>query len=208
VALPNKGMKLTKPERNGALQLIPGVRRTMQAARGGAMAVHPRRAIRVLVAVLALALLASSGAAAVQEIRVLIVIPNGSAKLARQVTRFDDALRKSGARVVRANTLADADAVVQFTNYKRLIDDKGEPQDWWYGQFKLLKPPVRKGHGAPKTSPPFCLVVFGHDDWQVEPAVELLGRTLARALGLEKSTKETELSEGRAAEQRDEADER
>jgi hypothetical protein len=25
---PNKGMKLTKPERNGALQLIPGVRRT------------------------------------------------------------------------------------------------------------------------------------------------------------------------------------
>jgi hypothetical protein len=25
---PNKGMKLTKPERIGALQLIPGVRRT------------------------------------------------------------------------------------------------------------------------------------------------------------------------------------
>jgi hypothetical protein len=24
----NKGMKLTKPERNGALQLIPGVRQT------------------------------------------------------------------------------------------------------------------------------------------------------------------------------------
>jgi hypothetical protein len=28
VGLPNKGMKLTKPERIGALQLIPGVRRT------------------------------------------------------------------------------------------------------------------------------------------------------------------------------------
>ena len=29
-APPNKGMKLTKPERNGALQLIPGVRRTVR----------------------------------------------------------------------------------------------------------------------------------------------------------------------------------
>jgi hypothetical protein len=27
---PNKGMKLTKPERNGALQLIPGVLRTIE----------------------------------------------------------------------------------------------------------------------------------------------------------------------------------
>jgi hypothetical protein len=30
---PNKGMKLTKPERKGALQLIPGVRRTMLGTR-------------------------------------------------------------------------------------------------------------------------------------------------------------------------------
>jgi hypothetical protein len=28
----NKGMKLTKPERNGALQLIPGVGRTRRVA--------------------------------------------------------------------------------------------------------------------------------------------------------------------------------
>jgi hypothetical protein len=33
--LPNKGMKLTKPERNGALQLIPGVVRTCLAYANG-----------------------------------------------------------------------------------------------------------------------------------------------------------------------------
>jgi hypothetical protein len=32
---PNKGMKLTKPERIGALQLIPGVLRTIVGSRGG-----------------------------------------------------------------------------------------------------------------------------------------------------------------------------
>jgi hypothetical protein len=31
--LPNKGMKLTKPERIGALQLIPGVRPTVRERR-------------------------------------------------------------------------------------------------------------------------------------------------------------------------------
>jgi hypothetical protein len=40
----NKGMKLTKPEHIGALQLIPGVRRTsrecQQSSYGGTIAAH------------------------------------------------------------------------------------------------------------------------------------------------------------------------
>jgi hypothetical protein len=148
-----------------------------------------RRASRFLVAVLGSVLLTASGAAA-QQIRVLLVIPTGSAKLARQVARFDDALRKANGRIVQANTLADADAVVQFTNYRRAVDDKGESEDWWYGHFKLLTPPVGGDEAAPEVPPLFQLLVIGREDWEVEPAVELLGRTLARALGLEAPAKD------------------
>jgi len=79
--------------------------------------------------------------------------------------------------------------VVQFTNHRHVVDEKGEPQDWWYGQFKLLHPPVHDADTPAEMSPLFQLVVFGHDEWQTEPAVELLGRTLARALGLERPAK-------------------
>jgi hypothetical protein len=48
--LPNKGMKLTKPERNGALQLIPGVVRTVRRA---AMTARVPRRTAALVACLA-----------------------------------------------------------------------------------------------------------------------------------------------------------
>ena len=41
---PNKRMKLTKPERNGALQLIPGVRRTLEGKREWADATPPTAA--------------------------------------------------------------------------------------------------------------------------------------------------------------------
>jgi len=146
-----------------------------------------RRTTGFLAAVLGAVLLTGSAASA-QQIRVLLVIPGGSGQLARQVARFDDALRKANGRIVQAHTLADADAVVQFTSYRRAFDDKGESEDWWYGQFKLLRPPVRDAQATPGTSPLFQLLVIGREDWEVEPAVELLGRALARALGLEKAT--------------------
>ena len=84
--------------------------------------------------------------------------------------------------VVRADSLADADAVVQFTAYRRVVRDKGEPQGWWYGHYVLLRAPSHKAHSVPGAER-FTLVVIGREDWQVEPALEMLGTTLSRALG-------------------------
>ena len=143
-----------------------------------------RRASFSLVALLATAfLLGPSALASNEQIRVLLVMPTASGRLARQVSRFEDALRRSTGRLVRADSLADADAVVQFTAYRRTVDDKGASQDWWYGQYRLLKPDRQNANG-PRSAERFGLVVMDREDWQVEPALELLGVTLARALGL------------------------
>jgi len=143
-----------------------------------------RRPSLSLLAMLVSALLVVANASASAErIQVLLVIPTESGKLARQVSRFEDELRRSTGRVVRAHSLADADAVVQFTIYRRSVNDKGVSQDWWYGQYKLLKPP-RQGAGGERSAQRFAFVVSDCEDWQVQPAVGLLGVTLARALGL------------------------
>jgi hypothetical protein len=141
-----------------------------------------RAAARAGSIVLATWLLATTSFGA-EPIRVLVVMPGESGKLARQVTQFEDALRRSRGRVVRAASLADADAVVQFTAYRRVISDKGEPQDRWYGHYVLLNAPSQ-GAGSVGGATRFGLIVIGREDWQVEPVVELLGVTLGRALGL------------------------
>jgi hypothetical protein len=153
-------------------------------AEGEGMTIHyPRRSTLILVWLLGFALLIPSSASA-QAIRVLLVVPSEPAKLARQVSRFNETLGESRGPLVSARSLSEADAVVQFTKYRRAFDQKGESEDWWEGEFQLLTPPVR---GAQLAAPPkpFMLLVIGREDWQVGPAVELLARTLARALGRE-----------------------
>ena len=146
-----------------------------------------RTAIR-LVALLVPALwLVPSALASAGQIRVLLVMPTESGRLGHQVAQLEDALRRSTGRVVRAKSLADADAVVQVTTYRRVVNDKGESQDWWYGQYSLLKHP-RQVAGGQRSAERFVLVVMDREDWQVEPALELLGVTLAKALGLAPSS--------------------
>ena len=136
---------------------------------------------RMAVLCSALVLLASVSASA-DQIRVLLVMPAESGRLARQVSRFEDALRRSSGGVVRAQSLLDADAVVQFTSYRRLLPAGGKSQDWWYGQYKLLTA-TGEGDRAQASIKPFAFVVGDCEDWQVERALDLLGATLARALG-------------------------
>jgi hypothetical protein len=62
---PNKGMKLTKPEHIGALQLIPGVVRTMPRAMGGL----PMHLARSIGAVILMAGVARTGRAGELEAR-------------------------------------------------------------------------------------------------------------------------------------------
>jgi hypothetical protein len=135
------------------------------------------RAIWCLLATFAYA----SPSSCAEQLRILVVMPSGSAKLTRQVTQFEDALRHSRGPVVQARSLAEADAVVQFTAYRRRVDDKGVPQDWWYGHHLFLKgsSQERRSTGGAKR---FTLVIIDREDWQVEPVLELLGTTLRRAL--------------------------
>jgi hypothetical protein len=61
-----------------------------------------------------------------------------------------------------------------------VVDDKGVPQDWWYGHYVLLKASSQEPRsidGAKR----FTLVVIDREDWQVEPVLEMLGTTLRRA---------------------------
>jgi hypothetical protein len=136
----------------------------------------------IVLATLAAALLSSGTPEAAEPIRVLLIIPSGSPTLTRQVSQFEDALRRSNKQVARAESLAEADAVVQITRYRRTTDPNGVPQHWWYGFYKLLAPP--KQGTFTRAAEPFTLVVGDVEDWQVEPAVTLLGVTLARAMGL------------------------
>jgi hypothetical protein len=151
-----------------------------------------------LAAALGLGLLFPSGTSA-QAIRVLLVMPTESGRLSRQVAEFDAALGMPGGPLLRARTLDEADAIVHFTGYRRAIDGKGESEDWWEGQFKLLTPPVPRTGFAPAVPEHFKLLVIGRPSWYAEPAVELLARTLERALGREARPKKDGRDQERAA---------
>jgi hypothetical protein len=114
-----------------------------------------------------------------------LAIPGESGKLARQVALLDSALALSRGPLQRATALEEADAVVQFTRYRRTLNDKGVPRDWWEGQFKLLTPPAHDAGVGRRVPERFTLLVIGPESWQVEHVVDLLARTMARALGRE-----------------------
>jgi len=135
-------------------------------------------------AVLCLAVLAAPIAHA-QPIRVLLVMPSDGGRFPSQVARFQDALGQSTNLIVRAPSLADADAIVEFTRYQRLVNERGEMEDRWYGEYKLLKVPVDRAKSSTSSPELFGLFVYGHEEGQAPPPVELLGRTLAKALHIE-----------------------
>ena len=147
-----------------------------------------RRRAAVLLGMLGAGLAATPSASA-QAIRVLLVVPTESGRLTRQVSRLNDALLRSESHIVAAQGLRDADAVVQITGYRRAFDDKGESEDWWEGQFKLLTPAARDAKSAPAAPERFKLLVIGREDGEVKPALDLLSNALARALGRESPKK-------------------
>ena len=119
------------------------------------------------------------------KIRVLLVMPEPSGKLSGRVALFDQALSTYRGRMLRALDLGDAEAIVQFTGYRRTIDANGVPKDWWDGQYQLVSPLARRAK-LPRAKPQrFSLLVIGRESWEVEPAVDLLARMLAKALGRE-----------------------
>jgi hypothetical protein len=89
--------------------------------------------------------------------------------------------------------LAEADAVVEFTSYRRVIVDKGKPQDRWSGQYLLLQPAPHGRPGAQR----FNFVVIDREDWQVEPVLEMLANRLGSELGLAAVSQEAKSPEER-----------
>jgi hypothetical protein len=116
-------------------------------------------------------------------VRILLIIPSESGRLSKQVALLDRALAESRGFLSRAKSLEEADAVVQFTGYRVTVDDKGVTSDWWEGQYRLLVTPgrdVRLDRGVPNR---FKLLIIDQEPWQMRTVVDLLARTLARALG-------------------------
>ena len=94
--------------------------------------------------------------------------------------------------------------MVQFTAYRRVIRE-AKAQDWWYGHYILLQAPTQEASSAGAKR--FGFVVIDREDWQVEPVLNMLGRTLGGALGLAPASLPGESPEHGAAEQGVEADE-
>jgi hypothetical protein len=138
-------------------------------------------------------LLPTTGATA-EPIRILVVMPAEAGKLAQQVKRFEDALRRSRGPIARAAYLGEADAVVEFTSYRRVTSDNAKPQDWWSGHYVLLQPPPQ-GNRRFARAQRFAYVVIDREDWQVEPVLNMLGTTLSGALGLVPASQKKESPE-------------
>jgi hypothetical protein len=116
-------------------------------------------------------------------VRILLIIPAESGKLSKQVTLLDRALAESRGFLLRADSLDEADAVIQFTRYRQTVDDKGVTSDWWDGQYRLLAAPARNVRLNDEVSSRFSLLVIDQQPGQIKRVVDLLARTLARALG-------------------------
>ncbi len=127
--------------------------------------------------------LAWSASAFAQPIRVLLVMPTESGRLARQISRLNDALVKSQTHIVAAPSLDAADAVVRVSDYRQTTNPQGTLQNWWEVEIKLLAPVpdgTKDVRSIPKRQ---FLVVSGREDWETEPVLNLLSEVIARALG-------------------------
>jgi hypothetical protein len=116
-------------------------------------------------------------------VRILLIIPAESGKLGKQVALLDRALAESRGFLSRAGSLEEADAIVQFTRYRRTVDDKGATTDWWDGQYRLLTAPARDARLHEEVPSRFSLLIIDQEPWQMRTVIDLLARTLARALG-------------------------
>jgi hypothetical protein len=72
--------------------------------------------------------------------------------------------------------------MVQFTEYRRAIGEKGEPLFHWVGQAKLLKQPEEMTVSATPLPERFELLVIGEDGREEVRALESLELMLSKTL--------------------------
>jgi hypothetical protein len=136
----------------------------------------------VLAAVFGLGLLPQPSAVA-QEIPVLLVMPRQPSELSRQVEKLERAVAGLGGPLVLVESLARAEVVVQFVDYRRSLHESGEPMDRWTAHYKLLVPPAEEPiyPGPPAES--FVLVLVGREQCDERHAAKSFARALATLLG-------------------------
>jgi hypothetical protein len=99
-----------------------------------------------------------------------------------QVRKLERAIRESRGPLAIAESLSEAHVIVQFTEYRRSIGEKGEPLFHWVGQAKLLRQPKAMTVGATPLPERFELVVIGEDGREELRALKSLELMLSKTL--------------------------
>jgi hypothetical protein len=115
------------------------------------------------------------------EIRILFVVSR-DAGVEAQVRKLERAIRESQGPLAIAESLSEAHVVVQFTEYRRSIAEKGEPLFYWVGQAKLLKQPEEMTVSATPLPERFELLVIGEDGREQQRALKSLELMLSKTL--------------------------
>jgi hypothetical protein len=135
-----------------------------------------------LLAGLAVVGLVSPTAVSADEIRILFVVPRDAAVVDSQVRKLEQAIAGSQGPLTVALSLSEAHVVVQFTEYRRSIGEKGEPLFHWVGQAKLLEQPKEMTISATPLPERFELLVIGEDGREQERALKSLELMLSKTL--------------------------
>jgi hypothetical protein len=126
--------------------------------------------------------LVSPTAVSADEIRILFVVPRDAAVVDSQVRKLEQAIAGSQGPLTVALSLSEAHVVVQFTEYRRSIGEKGEPLFHWVGQAKLLEQPKEMTVSATPLPERFELLVIGEDGREQQRALKSLELMLSKTL--------------------------
>jgi len=115
------------------------------------------------------------------EIRVLFMV-SGDPAVEAHVRRLERAVRRSQGPLVMTESLSEAHVVLQFTEYRRSVVEKGTPLFHWRARAKLLKAPDEMTVSTTPLREQFELVVIGEDGREPERALQALERMLSQTL--------------------------
>jgi hypothetical protein len=125
-------------------------------------------------------------AAAAEEIRVLFV-PSQDLATEVQTKALQRAISELSNSVRAVSDLADADVLIQFTDYRVEHRKKDGPWRWWEGQVKILLRPegsLKDAAQAIRLPERFSLVIMGESGGtEMERTVATFEHFLRKALG-------------------------
>jgi hypothetical protein len=124
----------------------------------------------------------SPAASSAGEIRLRLVVDHDDLAVYDHVRKLERAIKNGSGSLVLVGSLRDAHVLLDFTAYRRSVDDKGEPLRHWYGQAKLLKRPDGMTVSGPLPER-FVLLAIGDDGKdEGERAAQLLEQMLSKTL--------------------------